>query len=82
MIKRILELPAGAGEQMTWSSEDEFEEQQKIAKKKERNWHSKAVSAAESEAALDAIANGPQIIATIDERDERLRVAPPKAANK
>jgi hypothetical protein len=78
MIKGILDLPAGAGETMTWSSEDEAEEKHKLAERKDRHWHSKAVAEAESQAALAAIANGPQKI-PIEKDAAEPQVAPAKS---
>ena len=71
MIKRILDAPASAGERMTWSSEDSDHDARPAAKpvavkKRAREAPTEsyraAVAKAETEAALAAIANGPQKI--------------------
>lgn len=70
MIRRTLEAPAGAGERMTWSSEDDDNDPQPAQKpaavkkqaSKPGESYQAAVSKAETEEALASIANGPQKI--------------------
>ena len=70
MLRRTLEAPAGAGERMTWSSEDDDNEPQpaqtpaavKKRASKQGESYQAAVSKAETEEALASIANGPQKI--------------------